>query len=92
MNQIDDDDFIKIVKSSYSYAEITRKCGFTNISGASEKIIKDRIDKLNISTSHFKELPKHNKKWTPEEIFVMNSSVDQRTLRRYYKEGNYTKY
>lgn len=92
MNQISDTDFINIVKSSFSYAEITRKCGFSNVSGASEKIIKNRIDKLNLSTDHFKKLPKNRQKWLPEDIFIINSPVNQSTLRRYYKEGNYTKY
>jgi len=55
MDKISDEAFSKIVLSSNSFSEIVRKCGFSCVSGASEKIIKDRIEKLSLDISHFKK-------------------------------------
>jgi len=52
---LSDEEFINIVKQSYSYAEITRKCGFSNVSGASEALIKNKINDLQIDISHFQK-------------------------------------
>jgi len=88
---LSNDEFINIVKQSYSYAEIVRKCGFSNVSGASENIIKNKINELNLDISHFQKFCE-KRKWTPEEIFIKNSPVHQTTLRRYYITGAYSPY
>lgn len=90
MSKLSDKQFADIVAESNSLSEIVRKCGFTCVSGASEKIIKDRIQSLSLDISHFQKVSK--KIWTPKDIFVLNSQVSQSTLRRYYKDGNYTEY
>lgn len=91
MSQLSDEEFKNIVLNSFSFAEIVRACGFTCVSGNSEKIIKDRITQLQLDISHFKQV-KAKEKWTPEEIFINNSPVTQSTLRRYYKQGEYSEY
>ena len=85
-----DQEFIQIVKQSNSYREISRKLGYSAISGDSLNIIKKRIENLHISVTHFNcNTPvKRNE----ENIFIENSTADQKTLRRWYLKGCYTEY
>ena len=48
MSKISDEDFVQIVKSSKTYKEIAYKCGYSNMSGASSNIVKNRIKKMNL--------------------------------------------
>lgn len=68
-----DDEFIAIVKNSNSLSEISQKIGYSKNSTAT-KPIKDRCKKIGIS---LEDLGKTNSKqvWTPETIFVENSTV-----------------
>lgn len=90
MNQISDSDFEDIVKESFNINEIINKAGFSCVSGASQKIILDRIKKQNLDISHFKT--SKNNKWKDKEIFVKNSLASQSVLRNHYQKGNYTEY
>ena len=45
-----DEEFINIVKNSSSMREISKKIGYTAISGSSLERIRKRVDSLNIST------------------------------------------
>ena len=90
MNNFSDEEFANIVKTSFSYAEIVKKCGYTNVSGASEKIIKTRIENQNLSIEHFTR--KSPIKRTIENVFIENSTAAQRTLRTFYIQGNYSPY
>ena len=91
MNKISDEEFANIVKKSSKINDIIYQVGFTCISGASKKIIMDRIQRQNLDISHF-QTSGMNRKWTDEEIFVKNSPVVQAVLRNHYKTGNYTEY
>ena len=44
--------FIALVKSSKNYTDIMKKIDMSS-TGASQKILKRRIEELNIDTSHF---------------------------------------
>lgn len=90
MIDISDEDFAVIVQNSFSVADVVRKCGYSNISGASSKIVKDRIEKQELSIAHFtrQQLVKR----TFENVFVENSTAGQSTLRRMYLDGKYSKY
>jgi len=91
MNKISDDNFAEIVKNAYKITDIIYQCGFNNVSGASRKIIMDRIERQHLDTTHFTNLP-NNKKWNDEEIFIKNSKACQSVLRKHYKDGAYTEY
>ena len=88
LENISDEEFISFVNNSSTYKEIVYKCGYSNSSGASQKLIKDRINSLGLefTTTSLKNYR------TDEEIFVENSPVEQTTLRRRYKEKNCSKY
>lgn len=90
MSKISDDEFKQIVNDSFSLREIIIKCGYSNNSGGSQKIIKERIKELNLSTNHFNK--KKCNQWIDEDIFIEDSPVDQSVLRRHYYKGNYSPY
>ena len=87
-----DEEFIKIVKESSNMLEISKKLGYTSHSGDNGTRIRKRIDALNLSTEHFSLINKRPIKRSPENIFIENSTADQKTLRKYYFNGNYTLY
>lgn len=91
MSKISDDEFRQIVNNSFSLKEITVKCGYANNSGGSQRIVKERINKLNLSTAHF-NIQKKQSQWNDEDIFIEDSPVDQTVLRRHYYKGNYSPY
>ena len=84
-----DKEFIEIVKTSYSYSECIRKLGYTKVHGGSYRGLKNRIEKLNIDTSHMK--PNHNSalktRFHNDEIFCENSSYKGRVRVRVLKEN-----
>lgn len=90
MERISDEQFVEIVKNSTSIKEVGIKCGYSNNGSGSANIVKKRIEKQQLDISHF--IRKTPIQRTEEEIFIENSPVDQKTLRKYYKEGNYTEY
>lgn len=55
MDSYTDKQFREIILSSFSYADCLRKLGYSSNSGAMTKKLKEKIEKLQISTSHFKE-------------------------------------
>ena len=87
-----DEEFISLVKTSYSMSEICRKLGYSAKSGDSLARIRKRIDLLEITTDHFSEMNKRPQKRTEENVFIENSTADQATLRRWYLQGKYTPY
>lgn len=89
IDQYSKEELEKIVKNSNSFREVSNKLGYSSHSGASSKIIKNRLDKYNIDWSHFSR--KETKKRTVENVFI-KEKCDQSTLRRFYLEGNYTEY
>lgn len=80
----------KIVKESFSIKEVIDKLGYNTHSGSNNKTVKNRIEKYNIDTSHFTY--KKGIERNEENIFIINSSASQATLRRWYLKGNYTSY
>ena len=70
-----EEEFIEIVNSSTSYAECMRKLGYVSISNDSVKVLKRRIEELQLDTEHFINT-KHNVKRTNENVFCVNSTAD----------------
>lgn len=92
IDQYSDEEFSKIVETSFSMREISQKIGYSAVSGDSIARIRLRIDELNLSTEHFNPTNRRTIKRTEENIFIENSTADQSTLRRWYKKGEYTLY
>lgn len=70
-------DFKTIIKTSKSYSECLSKIGLTTRGGSSSKILKERINELNLSIDHFEttKTPEGIYKKIPlSEICVQNST------------------
>ena len=80
-----------LVLDCTSMRELARRLGYSAI-GGNFTTIKDRLNKYNISFSHFNGIAKNSIKRTPENVFVTDSTATQATLRRWYLKGNYTEY
>lgn len=85
-----DQEFQDIVLTSHSIKEVALKLGYAGHSGANGARIKERMQRLNLSTDRFLRLNPVIR--TPNNIFVENSTAAQKTLRKYYEEGHYTPY
>ena len=90
LSNYSNEEFARIVSESFSYKDCIQKLGYNSYSGPTIKLVKERINSLNLSTEHFYGITpiKRNE----ENIFIQNSTADQKTLRNWYKKGNYTKY
>lgn len=62
------ENFINIVKTSYSVYEVLVKLGIKPNGGSSAGRVNSLIKELNLDTSHFKYRPYKRRKRTPEEI------------------------
>ena len=87
-----DIEFSEIVKQSYSYKELGRKLGYNCNSSDLTNMLKNRIEKLQLDVSHFSTKGKGKIERSEENVFIENSTADQSTLRRWYKQGEYTPY
>lgn len=92
MSQYTDEDFKKIVEESTTLKEISDKIGYSTIAGDAFHQIKNRIEKLKLSTAHLQQNKKEVQKRNPENIFIENSTAAQTTLRRWYIKGEYSPY
>lgn len=91
MDQYSDEEFLKIVQSSISYKDCLSKLGYNSYSGDTVNRLKKRIDEKQIDISHFLSL-KEKVERNPENVFIKDSTADQKTLRKYYKQGCYSEY
>ena len=83
---ISDEDFINIVLNSTSIKEVGQKLGYNSHSGRQSNMIKKRCEELGLDLSHFEALQKAKRSIvrTEENVFCLNSTADQKTLRRYF--------
>ena len=92
MNKMDNfsrEELISMVNESSTYAELMKKIGYSK-SGSALKIVKNKLADLEISTEHFKKNVGIER--NPDNIFIKNSTADQKTLRKYYYNGGYSEY
>jgi len=80
----------EIIKNSNSYAEVVNKIGYSAKTGDVYTLIKNKIIEYGISINHFQNTPRIKR--TPENIFILNSTADQSTLRKWYLKGGYSEY
>ena len=90
LSNYSDEEFKKIVADSLSIRDVLRQLGYNAVSGSISQLVKERIELLQLDTSHF--YTKTPVKRDEKNIFIENSTADQRTLRRWYVKGNYTPY
>lgn len=90
LSNYSDEEFARIVSESLSYRDCLYQLGYNSYSGSTINLVKDRIKQLNLSIKHFHiNTPIERNE---ENVFIENSTVDQKTLRKWYKKGNYTEY
>lgn len=77
------EELANIVANSFSYRDCLRKCGYESNSGDATKALKERINLLGLSTEHFSHQPATIR--TEENVFCENSTAEQSTLRKFYK-------
>ena len=92
ISDLTDIEFTKLVENSESYRQIALKAGYSDSGSQVKKLIEERIKLLNLDTSHFLKHSGGANKIPDEEVFKLNSSVGQSTLRRRYLSKNYTEY
>lgn len=93
LNNCSTEQLTQYVKSSTCYKQVLEKLGYRACSGSIQQLLRERLRAENISTEHF-IAPTGDKivKRTKENTFCENSTVDQKTLRKKYFQGNYTEY
>ena len=73
--QVSDEEFKKIIASSYTYSDALRALGLGTSGGSSTDILKRRIRELNCSIEHFsRQASGKYAKYSLEEILVENST------------------
>lgn len=90
INEYSKEELEQIIKTCTSMREFMTKLDYPSISGSSMKAVKNRLDFLNISYDHFvhKTPCVRNK----DNVFCNPSTADQKTLRKFYLNGNYSPY
>ena len=75
-----DEDFIKYVEDSNTYADLLRKCGYKNI--GNRDTIKKRIKLLNLSVEHFGKFQPKRKQYNKNRINIENILIENSTYSR----------
>ena len=81
--KINEEDFKKIIIESYNYSDAIRNCGYTNVGNT--RILKERIQELNLDTSHFIKNNNHTRnfiKKSNDKIFTENSKHSRSLVKR----------
>ena len=77
---ISDKEFTKIIKESQFYKDVARKCGYNCLTNY--RVIKKRINQLNLDTSHFLKFKVCDRKKKPlSEVAVENSTYNRGHLK-----------
>lgn len=84
------DELKEMVENSINYSQLLLKLGYKSTAGNTYKTVKERLEKYNISTEHFKQY--HATDRNEENIFIENSTANQTVLRRWYEKGQYSEY
>lgn len=98
MQQYTKDWLEELCKDSYSYAEVLRKAGRKQ-GGGTQATLRKKIEEFGIDISHFtgqrwqnspNQIDNHEnrEKYSLEEVFIKNSPVTQKVLRRYVERHN----
>lgn len=84
INSYTKEELEQITKNSNSIKDVALQIGYKTYRGAISNIVKNRLAELNISTEHFAYKDKVLHSY--ESVFCNNSSVSQRTVRRWFQK------
>lgn len=90
MDKYSDNEFREIVLQSSSYKDCLQNLGYASNSGSSTNKLKQKIEALQIDTSHFTSNAPIAR--SVENIFIENSTASQKVLRQWYLKGQYSPY
>lgn len=90
LSNYSDEEFARIVADSTNYTNCLLNLGYNAKSGSILALLKQRIKELNLDISHFQISTPTER--TVDNIFIENSTADQKTLRKWYLQGEYTPY
>lgn len=82
-DQYTDEEFTDIWNQSVSMVDFSKNLGYSSYSGDASQRLRRRVDNLGLDDSHFQR--RRPQKRTKENVFCKDSTVDQATLRRWYK-------
>ena len=93
LSQCSSEQLREYVETSTSYKQVMEKLGYRACAGSIQQLIRERLREEGISTEHF-SAPTGDRitKRTVENTFCENSTAGQKTVKKKYKEGNYTEY
>ena len=82
----------QIVQLSTSYKDLAQKLGYTAFSSDLKYFLENKFS--DFDTSHFKIRTQEKERVvrTEANVFVEDSTATQKTLRTWYRKGNYTPY
>lgn len=84
MDTYSDKDFETIVKNSYSYADCMKNLGYNAASGNSLHMLKKKIERMEIDTTHFETNKPQRIKRTRENVFIENGDCCGSTVRLWF--------
>lgn len=91
LDKYNKEQFTQFVQESTSYRDLAKKLGYQSFSGTLSKQLQNKMEFYNLSYNDFKSNEKKIIR-TFNNIFIENSTVDQKTLRKWYKKGSYSEY
>lgn len=81
----------KIVKESFSWRELYRKCGYQSSNYGIKKTILSRLKAYGITTEHFTSSPARQDR-NVENTLIKDTTAADQTVKNYFKKGNYVEY
>lgn len=81
-----------IVANSNSWHNLAKNLGYNCNSGDLKSMLQKRIESFDIDVSHFKTVAKTSIERNEGNIFIENSTADQKVVRYWYKKIGYTPY
>ena len=90
MSNLLNEELLELANSSSSMSELCTKLGYSKSGDAFTTIrqeYKNRNLVINFEVNKTKRI-----KRIPENVFIENSTADQKTLRKFYVNGEYTEY
>lgn len=94
IDNLSKEEFENIVNSSYSWRELCLNLGYNTHNAGVQRTIKSRLNFYGISVEHFNSSPvaKTVVKDPLKEVLILNPNAADNTIRKYYKQGQYTEY
>lgn len=80
----------ELTKNSNTLKELCERLGYKCVSGRTGDIVKQRLEKFNISYDHFNLINKNKEQRTFENSFCINSTASSKYIRNHYLK-DYTK-